>query len=213
MRCWRYSYLALLRYGRPILQRCLSVLLAVCSSSLGSSLVGPARSAAYLYLCRLLHWHLPTQDILQSYGSFITNRRPICENSSECIAHLFLSYPFTSKAWRVVCGLFAVSFQTFDTVMDMWLFVSCWSFCPQIFQLWVAAVLYTWDFIWHSRNLQVFQEKQFTFHHYLTSLIGWLCMVSIIAKSHIGYATSDLSILRGLGVQGRPRLAVPLYLS
>ena len=54
----------------------------------------------------------------------------------------------------------------------------------------------------------VFQERQFTSHHYLTSLMGWLRMVLVIVKSYIGYATSDLSTLRGLiGVQGRSRRA------
>ena len=36
----------------------------------------------------------------------------------------------------------------------------------------------------------------------------------IIAKGHIGYAASDLSILRGLGVPSRPRrapLSIPVH--
>ena len=61
-----------------------------------------------------------------------------------------------------------------------------------------------WDFIWHARNMQVFQERQFTFHHYLTSLMGWLRMVSVIAKNHICYDVLDIFILRDLGVQSRP---------
>ena len=35
--------------------------------------------------------------------------------------------------------------------------------------------------------------------------MGWLRMISILAKNYIGHVASDLSILRDLGVQGRPR--------
>ena len=93
----------------------------------------------------------------------------------------------------------------------MWLFVTRRSLCPQIFQLWVAAVLYMWDFIWHVRNMLVFQDRRFTFHHFLTSLTGWLRMISVIANGHIGHSVTNLSILRGLGVQGRSRRA-PLFI-
>ena len=94
---------------------------------------------------------------------------------------------------------------------DMWLFVTSRSFCPLIFQLWIVAVLYTWDFIWHARNMRVFQEWQFTFQHFLTSLTRWLRIVSVIAKGHIGHSVMDLTILRGLSVQGKPRCA-PLFI-
>lgn len=59
--------------------------------------------------------------------------------------------------------------------------------------------------------MQGFQERQITFHHYLTSLTSWLCRISVIAKGHISYAASNFSILRGLGVQGRPR-RVPFFI-
>ena len=57
----------------------------------------------------------------------------------------------------------------------------------------------------------VFQEHQFTFHHYLTSLTGWLRMVSVIAKGHIGYAASDLLFFVILVCKAG--LVVPFYLS
>ena len=140
----------------------------------------------------------------------MTNRCPICESNLETIQHLFLSCPFAIEAWRAVCGLFVVSFRTFDSTMDMWLFVIHRSFCPQIFKLWVAVVLYTWHFICHACNMRLFQERQFTFRHFFTSFTGRLRMVSIIAKGHIGHSVMNLTILRGLGVLAGH--VVPLYL-
>ena len=72
-------------------------------------------------------------------------------------------------------------------------------------------MLYTWDFIWHARNMQVFEERRFTFHHFHTSLTGWLRRVYVIAKGHIGSSAMDLTIFRGLSVQSRPRRA-PLFI-
>ena len=172
----------------------------------------PPRISTFVW--RLLYRRLPTQDFLQLYGHPLANRCPNCESTSETIDHLFISCPFAVKAWRTICGFFAVSFRTFDSIMDMWLFVTHRSFCPQIFQLWVAAVLYTWDFIWHARNMLVFQDRRFTFHHFLTSLTGWLRMVSVLAKGHVGHSVMDITILRGLGVQSRPRrapLCIPVH--
>lgn len=45
----------------------------------------------------------------------------------------FLSYPFVVEVWKVDYGFFAFPFTTSNIVIDMWLFVSHWSFCPQIF--------------------------------------------------------------------------------
>lgn len=100
----------------------------------------------------------------------MANRYPICKSSSETIKHLFLLCPFDVELWKVVCGFFVVLFRTFDSVMDMLLFVSHRYFCPHIFQLWVFAVLYSWDFIWQAHNMRIFQENQFTFHHFFISL-------------------------------------------
>lgn len=69
-------------------------------------------------------------------------------------------------------------------------------------------MLYSWDFIWHACNKLANKEWKFTFHcHYLTSLSNWLCMISTIATGHMGHSTTDLSILRGIGVQRRLRRA------
>lgn len=149
--------------------------------------------------------NLPTKLLI-----VLANRCRICESSSEMIEHLFISCSFATESWRAICGFLTVPYRTFNTTMDMWLFVTRRTFCPHIFQLWVVAVLYTWDFIQQVWHKLVFQEWRFTFHYYLTSLTRWLQMVSIIAKDYIGYLVTDLTILRGLGVQaGR---GVPLYL-
>lgn len=186
--------------------------------SLACHLWGPAHPTKYLHLCmEITIWasiYLGPFTILWSiYGQYVFYMREQIGVYGAFISFLpIYDGGLTSCLW-VFCGL---SFQTFDTVMDTWLFVSHLSFCPQIFQSCVTAFLYTWNFIWQAHNMSVLKDQQFTFHHFLTSLTGWLRMVLVIAKVHIGYAASDFSILRGLGVQGRPRCAflfIPVYSS
>lgn len=68
-------------------------------------------------------------------------------------------------------------------------------------------MLYTWTFIWQPHNKMVYEERQFTFHHYLTSLTGWLQIIFTITTGHTGHFVVDISMFRGLGVQDRSRCA------
>lgn len=62
--------------------------------------------------------------------------------------------------------------------------------------------------------MRVFEGMRFTFHHFLTSLIGWVRMVYVIANGHIGYSVMYLIILGGFGVQSGPHrslLFIPVH--
>jgi len=138
------------------------------------------RSPKSLFVWRLLHCKLRTDDNLMSRGCNIPSMCSICLKNTKITYHLFFDCPLALRLWSWLSYSVNLVFQ-FSSLKDIWKIVDkSWS--PQCKILITATLINVLNTIWYVRNQARFNHR----------MIPWKLAVSMIiaSSSLFGNSTS-----------------------
>ncbi|KAL6189533.1 hypothetical protein ACLB2K_040921 [Fragaria x ananassa] len=148
---------------------------------------------------RILFDRLPTDDKVKISGIPIVTICQLCYCSGETSLHLFLQCPFSQRVWRWLATQFGTSLSSFNSLIDFWKSYCQKPFSSQLFNLWLAAGMFTFMALWKARNKLRFDNRTPNFYTMCCSIMAWIREISLFAPGHYK-GVLDARLLASLGV-------------
>ena len=129
---------------------------------------------------RILFDRLPTDDRVKISGIPIVTICQLCYCSGETSLHLFLQCPFSQRVWRWLATQFGTSLSSFNSLIDFWKSYCQKPFSSQLFNLWLAAGMFTFMALWKARNKLRFDNRSPNFYTMCCSIMAWIGQISLL---------------------------------
>ncbi|KAF6161020.1 hypothetical protein GIB67_007661 [Kingdonia uniflora] len=159
---------------------------------------------ARVFLWRVCHNVLVTEDNLRRRGFSFPSRCPLCLLESETANHLFWDCALVVPIWQWLLDSFMV--HGYPHCMQESLGLGD-NMSMYIKDLWRAAVINLSQLIWLSRNAVVFNEVKFNRNTIKVKLLAVIKETSVMTQNSMNNTVADLQIISKLGVATRARPA------
>jgi ribonuclease HI len=164
--------------------------------------IPPSKS---LLVWRLMHNKIPTDDNLMFRGCNLASQCSLCGKHSESSLHLFLECDFVVHIWMWFSSIININCN-FASFSDIWSVCDRgWS--PQCKTVILSALINIINGIWFCRNQVRFNNRKFSFHSVISSIISASYLSGTLTKNFSSNSMSDFLILKAFNVCTHPSKA------
>jgi ribonuclease HI len=151
-----------------------------------------------LFVWRLMHDKLPTDENLLSRGCYLPSMCNFCCLKAETTFHIFFECNFAIQLWSWLANCLGITLQ-FNSIEDIWRITDLnWS--PQCKVTVTAALINLLNFIWHARNQARFDDKRITVQSAISMIISCTSLSGNNTKKVASNSIRDFIILKKFNV-------------